>query len=153
MRTISGGGIAAVALVLAGCAGAADPAPGAEETGAGGEAACAAPMVLFAPLEAAPGDTVTVTLEGMSDDCYDTGQYGAGPAGEPEPIAEVMEAILVPVDGGAELVSVDVSLGEWNTGSADLVLPEGAPAGEYTATVTPAPAVLDVPSTLTVTAD
>ncbi|WP_144018519.1 hypothetical protein [Demequina sp. NBRC 110051] len=153
MRTVSIGGVAAAVLVLANCAGPADSAPGAEETGVGGEAACAAPMALFAPLEVAPGDTVTVTLEGMSDDCYDTGEHGAGPPGEPEPIADVMVATLVGVDDGAELASVDVSLGEGNTGHADLVIPEGAPAGAYTAIVTPEPAVLDVPSILTVTAD
>ncbi len=145
-------GVAAAVLVLAGCAGPAGSTPGAEETVVGAEAACAPPMALFAPLEVAPGDTVTVTLEGMSDDCYDTGTHGAGPAGEPEPIADVIVATLVAVEGGAELASVDVALGTWNTGSADLVIPDGAPAGAYTATVTPAPAVFDVPSLLTVTA-
>lgn len=88
---------------------------------------------------------MTVTLGAMATDCYDTGQGGQAP-----PIAAVMTVSLVALDNEKTLVSVDVPLDAGNSGEAEVAIPEAAPPGEYTASLSPAPVEYEVYSTLTV---
>ena len=143
--------LGALAVALVAAAGCSDPGyepPYATATGVSGETACAAPYAAVTPVLVAPGAEVTVTLENMTDECFDSGDATRAET----PIAETVTVTLVSVDGGTPLATGEVRLGDDAHGETVVSVPADAAPGDYDVVLSPALVGLEAAS-LTVTSD
>lgn len=99
--------------------------PGGDVQGASA-ALCALPITIAGTSVIAPGDPLKISVEGLLQDCWDTGQ-GIAPA--------VDEAVVVWEQGGAQRELMVVEPDDQGDVVVTVTVPEDAAAGEATVTI------------------